>query len=189
MNEDNKKQFIILGVLGAVLGVVLYMQVLAPMLGGAGDTAVQARTGSNQPAPITADASKARVESVFQRVDVDIDELLEQIQVAEFDYAEVEADRDPTMPLVSGNMLLTARPQRGVKGGAIDETLLAAANRMDVTGIIWDPARPLAVVNNEVVHVGFEFQEPIVVKAIERNRVVLGLIGQDHEVVRELKEH
>jgi len=44
------------------------------------------------------------------------------------------------------------------------------------------------VIDNEVVSVGFEFEDTIVVKAIERDHVVLGLAGQEQDVVRELKE-
>jgi hypothetical protein len=120
-------------------------------------------------------------------VDVDLDQLLQEIKVVDFDYAKEHTDRDPTLPLVGDSMLLRARTAR--LGGEQDaDDLLMAAARKTVTGIMWDPEHPLAVIDNEVVSVGFEFMDTIIVKAIERDHVVLGLAGQEQDVVRELKE-
>jgi hypothetical protein len=119
---------------------------------------------------------------------VNLDQLVQEVKVVDFDYAKERSDRDPTMPLVGDSMLLRARTAR-LATTQDAEDLLLAASRKTVTGIMWDPSHPLAVVDNEVVSVGFEFEDTIVVKAIEREHVVLGLAGQDQSVVRELKEH
>jgi hypothetical protein len=185
--KKSNKQYIALGALGLVLAVVLYTQVFK---GGSSPAPIQAVQTGAPGAVAAADvpaAATARVESVFQKVDVDLDQLLQEIKVVDFDYAKEHTDRDPTMPLVGDSMLLRARTAR-VPGEQDAEDLLMAATRKTVTGIMWDPAHPLAVIDNEVVSVGFEFMDTIVVKAIERDHVILGLAGQDQEVVRELKE-
>jgi len=184
--QANKKQFIILGVLGLVLAGALGRAFL-----GGGSAPIQAvqtnLPASAQTAASIAPAENARVGSVFQKVDIDLDQLLQEIKVVDFDYAREHSDRDPTLPLVGDSMMLRARTARLAASQDADDLLMAAGRKM-VTGIMWDPKRPLAVVDNEVVTVGFEFEDTIVVKAIERDHVVLGLAGQDQDVVRELKE-
>lgn len=186
--KKSSKQFLILGVLGLVLGIVLYTQVFK---GGSNSAPIQAvQRGAESAANATASvppAASPRVESVFQKVDVDLDQLLQEVKVVDFDYAKEHTDRDPTSPLVGDSMLLRARTAR-LSGEQDAEDLLMAASRKLVTGIMWDPEHPLAVIDNEVVSVGFEFMDTIIVKAIERDHVVLGLAGQDEDVVRELKE-
>jgi hypothetical protein len=186
--KSSSKQIVILGLLGLVLAVVLGTQLFGGGSSSAPIEAVQTNIpASAQMAADVAPAANARVGSVFQKVDVDLDQLLQEIKVVDFDYAKEHGDRDPTLPLVGDSMLLRAR---NAKLAATQDTddLLMAAGRKVVTGIMWDVNRPLAVVDNEVVTVGFEFEDTIVVKAIERDHVVLGLAGQDQDVVRELKE-
>ena len=84
-------------------------------------------------------------------------------------------------------MLFRARRVPGAEG-ELAENLLYEANRKNLTGIIWDDVTPLAVIDNAVVYVGYEFEEPIIVKTIERDYVVLAIAGEDIEVVRQLKE-
>ncbi len=186
--KKGNKQIIVLGALGLVLAVVLGRAIFS---GGASPAAIQA-VQTNLPAAAgaavnVAPAANARVESVFQKVDVDLDQLLQEIKVVDFDYAKEHTDRDPTLPLVGDTVLLRARTAKLAATQDADD-LLMAASRKTVSGIMWDPSRPLAVIDNEVVSVGFEFEDTIVVKAIERDHVVLGLAGQDQDVVRELKE-
>lgn len=180
--KSNKKQIIILGTLGVVLVAVLGNAVL----GGKKPTAHAKQTGAKTSAKsASAAAEGGKVESVFQKVDVDLDLLVQEIKVVEFEYELERADRDPTLPLVGDSMLLRART--AMAGADHDpEDLMFVAKRKKVTGIIWDKANPLAVIDNDVVTVGFTFEEPIFVKSIERDRVILGITGQDAEVVREL---
>lgn len=180
--KNNKKQIIILGVLGVVLVAVLGNSVL----GGKKPTAQAKQTGAKTSTKTTdAALEDGKVASVFQKVDVDLDQLVQEIKVVEFEYELERDDRDPTLPLVGDSMLLRART--AVVGGEVDpEDLMFAAQKKKVTGIIWDEANPLAVIDNDVVAVGFTFEEPIFVKSIERDRVILGITGQDAEVVREL---
>ncbi len=186
--KKSNKQYIILGVLGLVLAVVLYTQLFGGSSPATPIEAVQTGVaGAVTNAANIPPAASARVESVFQKVDVDLDQLLQEIKVVDFDYAKEHSDRDPTLPLAGDSMLLRARTARLSASQDADDLMLAAARKM-VTGIMWDPSHPLAVIDNEVVSVGFEFMDTIVVKAIERDHVVLGLAGQDLEVVRELKE-
>ncbi len=182
-DKPNKKQFIILGILGVVLVGVLGSQ----LLGGKKPTAQAKQTGAKTSSKSTAKqaAGEEKVASVFQKVDVNLDQLVQEIKVVEFQYDIERDDRDPTLPLVGDSMLLRARTAM-VAGEAAPEDLMFAAEKKKVTGIIWDEGHPLAVIDNEVVAVGFTFEEPIFVKAIERDRVVLGITGQEAEVVREL---
>lgn len=185
--QQNKKQFIALGALVLVLGVVLYTQLFR----SSGEPAVQARQnnpgGTNPMTSLENPDAEARVGSVFQKVDVDLDQLLNEVKVVEFNYAEEHIDRDPTRPLVGDRVLARAR-LAGLNEKQRAEDLMYVANRKNLTGIMWDEAKPLAVIDNEVVFEGYEFEEPIVVKAIARDHVILGLVGQDLEVVRELEE-
>ncbi len=186
--DAKKKQTIILGVLGVVLTAVLGSQ----LLGGKPSPAAQAtQTGAQAPARVSADAlpsAEARVGSVFQRANVNLDALVQEIKAVEFEYGKDKEERDPTMPLVGDTMLLHTRTAKST-GSQDPDDLLFSAKRMKVTGIIWDDDAPLAVIDDNVVAVGFQFEDSIFVKAIERDRVILGITGQDVEVVSELKEH
>lgn len=186
-NPKKTKQAIVLGVLGLVLAGVLGSQLLG---GGATPTTQAAQTGAQAPARISADAlpnAEPRVASVFQHANVNLDSLVQEIKVVEFEYAKEKEERDPTWPLVGDANLLRSRKAKSA-GPADPEDLLLIAKRMRVSGIIWDDKSPLAVIDDNVVGVGFEFEESIFVKAIERDRVVLGVTGREEDVVSELKE-
>ncbi len=182
-----KKQTIVLVSLGVVLALVLG----SLLMGGEPKREAQAKqTGAQQPARNSAKnlpAAAPRVASVFQRTDVDLDTLVQEIKVVEFEYDKGAEARDPTLPLAGDSMKLRARTAIA-KHDLTPESLLNSAKQKRVTGIIWDDRRPYAVIDNDVVSVGFTFDEPIFVKAIERDHVVLGITGQDTEVVSELKE-
>ncbi len=186
-DAKKRKQTIILTVLGVVLTLVLGSQ----FIGGKPKHAAQAKqTGAAQPARNSAENlpnAAPRVTSVFQRADVDLDTLVQEIKVVEFEYDKDAGDRDPTLPLAGDSMKLRARTAMA-SGNLSPEDLVFSAKQKRVTGIIWDDVTPFAVIDNDVVSVGFTFDEPIFVKAIERDRVVLGITGQDTEVVSELKE-
>lgn len=193
MNEENKKQVIILVVLFVLLGGVLYFFVFK---GSGGQPApTQAATSSSTVMSAAAgDMSgvniTSRVDSVFQETDIDLDELAQSIKVVEFDYYREHESRNPTMPLIGERA--AALRQQNVDGETpvqVTEDLIFSANRKIVSGIMWSELSPLAIIDNEVVTVGYEFDEPITVKSIERDHVVLSLAGDGLEVIRELKEH
>jgi hypothetical protein len=188
-NADGKKkkQTIILGALGLVLAVVLGSQ----LMGGKPQRAAQAKqTGAKQPARNAAENlpdAAPTVGSVFQRADVDLDTLVQEIKVVEFEYNKEIQERDPTIPLAGDAMRLRAKTMVASERRT-PEDIVQAAKMKHVTGIIWGGATPYAVIDNNVVSKGYTFDEAIFVKAIEKDHVVLGIEGQDTEVVAELKE-
>ena len=186
MNEQNRKKAIVLGALGVALAAVMWFQ-----FAGSKPDAVTppVQTAKNQPGvPVGAGSSAVpQVGSVFQRSNVAIQQLIQSVREVEFDYMVAHLSRNPTLPLVGGVSYLRARALEGEDEFSVDD-LLYAANRKQLTGILWNAFRPLAVVDDSVVHVGYRFAEPIEVKAIEQNRIVLAIDGQDVEVVKELKE-
>lgn len=101
----------------------------------------------------------------FQEDVVDIDALLKDIEVVNFDYQTEHEPRDPMSPLVG-----LIRPQTGMEAQA-PMTRTDVMNRK-VTGIIQDPVSPAAVVDDEVVTQGYVYPDGTVVYAIERDRVV-----------------
>lgn len=182
MNEENKKQFIALGGLALVLGGVLWFTVFKK-----GPETIQADQGTSGQMASATTVVNSRISSVFQEAPVDLEELIENIKVVEFDYHNQHDSRNPTSALVGDPMLFRTYVATGDEDD-IAENLLYEANRKSLTGIIWDDEKPLAVIDGVVVFVGYKFQEPILVKAIERDYVVLAIAGEDLEVVRQLKE-
>lgn len=186
-DSKKKKQTIILASLGVVLALVLGSQ----LMGGKPQRAAQAKqTGAKQATRNTAENlpdAAPTVASVFKRADVDLDTLVQEIKVVEFEYDREIQDRDPTIPLAGDAMKLRAKTMVA-SAHRTPEDIVQAAKMKQVTGIIWDSATPYAVVDNNVVSKGFTFDEAIFVKAIEKDHVVFGIEGQDTEVVAELKE-
>lgn len=189
MNPENKKQIIALIVLGVVLAGVLWFMVFKknPQTSAIQiDTPQTEQSAAGLQSPNTSTAG-ARISSVFQEADVDLDKLIQNIKEVEFDYALAHGSRNPTFPLVNDPMIFRAR-RAPLSDAEVTEDLIYAANRKDLTGILWDKEHPLAVMDDEIISVGHRFAEPIVVKAIEQNRVILALGGEGLEIVRELKE-
>jgi hypothetical protein len=177
MNEENKKQMIMLAVLGVVLtGVFVKQFAMSPSTNAAVSTG-QTSQAANDP----------KTASVFEEIDMDIENLGQKISEVKFNYHDNHEGRDPSMPLVGKHFIKLAKASSD-SPEALQENLLYYANQMRVTGIIWDKNKPMAVVDEEVVHVGFRFEEPISVKAITRDHVVLTLVGEEIDIVRELKE-
>lgn len=176
MNEENKKQFIILGGLALLLGGVLWQFVLKK------DPQTAAMANPQ------AAAIGAPVESVFNESSVDLEGLVENIKVVKFDYSRQRDSRNPTLPLVGDHMAFRGQTA-GLGSVPGTDDLLYEASRKKVTGIIWDELNPLAVIDDEVVAIGHEFDSPITVKSIERGRVILAIAGLDLDIVRELKEN
>ncbi len=187
MNEENKKQVIVFAVLVVVLGGALYFSVFK---GSSAASTAQARATDSTQQTLAGGAAagkSSRISSVFQEAPLDLQELIQNIKEVEFNYRDAHDSRNPTVALVGDPMLFRAR--RVPDGtGELAENLLYEANRKALTGILWDDETPLAVIDNKVVSVGYEFEEPIIVKTIERDYVVLAIAGEDLEVVRQLKE-
>ena len=187
MNEENRKQVIGLVAVLLVLGGALWFSVFKK--DSSGPSIEASPTGSSQQTLAAAEAAgvSSRISSVFQEAPVDLQELIVNIKEVEFNYKDAHDSRNPTAALVGDPMLFRAR--RIPRGGdELAENLLYEANRKNLSGIIWDDVTPLAVIDNAVVYVGYEFEEPIIVKTIERDYVVLAITGEDIEVVRQLKE-
>jgi len=177
MNEDNKKQIIMLAVLGvALVGVFVKQFATSPST----DAAISNSAAS--PA-----ANDLKTASVFEEIDMDIEDLVQKISEVKFDYNDSHSARNPSMPLVGKHFIQMAKAD-GSSPEEQQENLLYYANQMQVTGIIWDKQKPMAVVDEEVVHIGFRFEEPISVKEITPDYVVLTLVGEEIDIVRELKE-
>lgn len=189
MNDENKKQIIVLAVLLLALGGALWFFIFKGSPGGPAIQAGQntANQGALDGLMAAQTVPNSRISSVFQESSVDLQELIQNIMEVEFNYAEEHDARNPTAALVGDAMLFRAMRNK-VAEGSQAENLLYEASRKKVTGIIWDETEPLAVIDDQVVSVGFEFDEPIVVKSIQHDHVVLALIGEDLEVVRQLKE-
>lgn len=176
MNNTNPKQLILRGVLvlGAI-GAVLY-QVMGS---GSAETASSGAKGKN--------AKKANEDPVqrFVEVDVNIDTLLEGIRAVNFDYASERISRDPMTPLV-GQLAENANQQ----GGGTMEAGAPGSNRMEIslkkiTGIVWDKYDPRAVIDNEVVGIGYTYPSGVQIYNIDEKRVTFkdgdSLIHRDLE--------
>ncbi len=182
MNEQNKKQIIMAAFLGVVLVAVLVKQFVltgtptAPA-GGAAKTAATATAQSAQGG--RASAARAGGGTTLQKVEVDLNSLIESVEVEPMDYARVRISRNPMAPLVGMVAPLSGSAAR--QGGADDplgqsatpRVSLVDAYAMRVTGIVWDTRNPVAILDNEIVSVGHVFPNGTQVYAIEPTRVVL----------------
>ncbi|MCH7910808.1 MAG: hypothetical protein IIB38_14480 [Candidatus Hydrogenedentes bacterium] len=193
--EEQRKQYLILGVLGLTLVGALYWFALRedPEMAAIRATAEQA----GAPGPVGQMASvrpvsavPSNVGTVFVEADVDINQLIENIKEIDFVYADQHDTRNPLIPLVGTSALVYTSRGQLVRGAVGEENLLYEAQRKIVSGIIWDPENPLAVINDEVVGVGSHLAEGILIKMITRDRVVLSVSFENEniEVIRELKE-
>lgn len=194
MNE-NRTKIIAVAVLFVVAGGVLWWQMqptaeqraametaTVPEGQGQADAASDASAGTDQdagapaaPSPAIADpASAGAGEAAEGGYGADLDELLARVKEVDFVYDAVAIERNPMRPLAGSTTPRMLMATTGRPGEPPDAQGLAlAASRMSVTGIVWDADDPIAVVENEVVHRGYEFATGIVVEDIEPSRVVL----------------
>ncbi|MCH7958824.1 MAG: hypothetical protein IID08_01760 [Candidatus Hydrogenedentes bacterium] len=194
--EEQRKKYLILGLLGFTLVGVLYWFVLREDPEMAAIRANAEQAGAPGPAgqqvaslqPVSAVPSN--VGTVFVEADVDINQLIENIKEIDFVYADQHDTRNPLIPLVGTSALVYTSRGQLVRGAVGEENLLYEAQRKIVSGIIWDPENPLAVINDEVVGVGNYLGEGIMIKMITQDRVVLSVSTENEniEVIRELKE-
>ena len=184
--DPNMRKNIIAGVLFVVaIGVVIYQLGFAggtppPDGGGAPAPAAGAVGTPAAAAPGTAAPAAAAGQALrLTKVDVNIDELLAGVKEVTFDYDAMRIDRDPLAALVGG----IVNPKTGVPEvfGGRGEIL-----RKKITGIIFDANNPLAVVDDEVVGVGYTYPNGVKVQAIEKDKVIFQL--GDSLIPVEMKE-
>lgn len=162
---ENRNQIVMLAVLGVALLGVLIWQVMkgttptAPPKPAGNTTTASGKAatpaGKSNPNPTT-----------FKVAEVDIDSLLKNIEVVDFNYEISKIDRNPLSPLVGvvrvqDDAMLQVAP-----------TTMVQVLRKRVTGIIWDDQDPAAVVDDEVVNVGHVYPGGLQVQAIEADRVI-----------------
>ncbi|MCC6152464.1 MAG: hypothetical protein IT367_01830 [Candidatus Hydrogenedentes bacterium] len=202
MNPKQKRNAIILGVLGVALVFVFYRQFFGEteeqrtyrlnMEKAAADKAAGVVPGA-APAAGNAAATPAggpAVKSQFQKAAVDVNQLIASIQEITFDYDTDRMQVNPMTPLVGPSahqVLASTTPGSEAPGtfapGGDSQTILRTFR---VTGILWDKRDPMAVVaypmkgqlTSEVVTRGFEFPDlGIKVIDIEQERVILDANG------------
>ena len=193
MNDQNKKQVIIAGVLLAVLaGVLVYQFVLrgAPELPESVKTAqaTPAPTAAPAPTPAGVPAPAPFPQGTPAQEELDIRAMIASVEVKPIDYAQVRVARDPMAPLVGQ---LTPEEmvenQAGAPGEAVTQVKIDTTASKQVTGIIWDKNYPVAVVDDVVVHVGYVFPNGARVDKIEPTRVLFK-VG-DTTIPVEMKEY
>lgn len=182
MNQENKKQIILAGILGTVLVVVLVYQVF--IAGGAGTPPnVANNTGSTtSPSSSGSTASLGAASATPERlkqVDVDLDVLLKNIEVVTFDYAKKAISRNPLTPLVG-------RIRTPVEELALSPASRHEVSQKSVTGIIYNDYKPIAVIDDEVVTEGHQYAGGVILTRIEPKRVWFK--WGDAEIPVDLKE-
>lgn len=124
------------------------------------------------------------VKSQFVAADVDIDALQRSIEDVEFEYNIERLSRDPMTPLIGLQTASSSDATQPTLGA--DQRLLQTARLKNVSGIVWDSTSPMAVIDNEIVTLGYAYPEGIVVDEIHPEHVVFRVNEARVEV--ELKE-
>ena len=166
MNQENRKQIIMAGVLGIVLVVVLVYQFL--FAGGPTPPAVKSGSTANKPASTTVASSAGAAASParLKKVDVDLDKLLRNIEVVNFEYSNERISRNPMTPLVG--RIFAANNSDEVSGPIINEFSI---RQKTVSGIIYSEFSPVAIIDDEVITEGHQYADGVVVTRIEPKRV------------------
>jgi len=181
-----KKQLLIVGVLGVLLVGVLGYQMTRPNPGLPSNLDEKVdMTGTKQPSGPTpaakpaVGAPKKPTAASAQKEPVDEDEvnfnlLLMNIEEIDFIYENEKKARDVMEPLLG----VSGSPGTSEPGTSdpLSEKRITIIKLMQqvVSGIMWDPIRPLAVVDDEVVYPGYEYKygnDIVVVEAIEKDFV------------------
>lgn len=178
--QEQKKKLFAGALLAVAVGVGVYQALFA---GGSGVTpapksgATQAKGGAAAPAKSGAAAPAAKSGAAeagptrLVEVDVNIDELLRGVEEVTFNYETMRIDRDPLAALVGGPLKQDAAGD----GAVITATGPMEVLRKKITGIIYDEYDPVAVVDDDVVHVGHQYPNGVKVHAIERDKVIFQL--------------
>ena len=185
----NRKQILIVAVLAIVLLAVIWHQFLRGAPAGPPPASAPASSASVPSGPDGTPAAPQTQAVKAKTNPIDLDELLAGIQTDVFDFDAEKMPRDPMRPLVGAAALRPVIPSGAAAGyGEAPQPmqLEAYARRMRVTGIIWDPYKPVAVVENEVVWPGYEFPQGISVHSIGPRKVNLKV--HDSMIAIELEE-
>lgn len=198
MNPAQRKQVIAVGVLGVVLLAVLVYQFLGSSkpTGSAKAKQEAAATAAAKPAAgskTAASRTGAGEEKVeFKMSDVNLAELQTRVEELQFDYVAHKMPRDPMRPLIEApikdkkkgaKQVATAKPVLLPGGsGFQDEMIKNAILEKSVTGIVWDPNTPCAVVDNKILFVGSQL--PVLVGAQEPVDLTVVAIGPDSVTFR-----
>ena len=166
MNPQQTKIAIVV-LLFAVAGGYLFYQLRA------GDETL------TQPTPTAGEAGAER--PGFARIDFDVDTLVASIEAVGLNYELLREERDirdPMRPLVRDGVVLPT--DLGDDDYAKYEAVQQQVSTMELTGIVWNKTKPVAVVGQRVVSEGDTFQylfkgqdERITVESIETDRVIL----------------
>ncbi len=183
--SKSTKQILMLSVLGLALVFFLGRAFLggAPPVppsdqgAAAGAAGTAGGAASATPAPANAGGTQLR------QSNVNIDELVAGIREVDFNYETSKLDRDPMTPLV-GRMAARAATQRQLAAAKSGENVseqqsaaIGAVETMRLTGILYDEHKPLAVIDDTVVGVGYEFPSGATVLSIESSRVNIQVAG------------
>lgn len=170
---EDKRKVIIMVVLLAVIPVLLWWQLrLTPE-----QQQAQQRYEQERPAPRTRQTPTQNTNEASAMEDLDLDSLLASVREVDFDY-EVHRDRNPMRPLVGPTSRTGTRVADAEQELMQPALAMGSAASMNVTGIIWDVNRPIAVISNargndEIVYRGYRFSSGAVVEDIEATRVLL----------------
>lgn len=155
MNEQNRKQVIMLGGVGVLLVAVLAYQFL--IAGGSSKT----------PQKITKKTATENT-AIFREVNVNPTEMM---KIVTFKPPKYTQGRNPMEP-----MALTPTDLRdGIPVVDTQEVrdMIKNVREKSVSAIIYDNVRPMAVIDDEIVEVGYVYSDGMVkVHAIEPNRVI-----------------
>ncbi len=188
MNKQ-KKQLIILAVLGvAVLGIIVFQMTrgTTPPTPKGVTTVAQPPARTAAPAATTAQATAATAaKPEAPQAEINVDELLAGIQEVDFDYDRERIPRDILTPLV-GTVTAAKEQQQEMHAELVPPAILGDILSKTVSGIVWDPSRPVAIVDNEIVYPGYQYPDGTVVASIEADAVIFK-VG-DSLIQVELKE-
>jgi hypothetical protein len=173
-----KKQLLMVGLLGVVLVGVLVFNITREAPGPPSDLLKNNKVAIPKPTPPVATTSgtqtppkPAATSTPTPSGGTDINALLRNIKEVDFEYSTKKMSRDVMEPLVgmaSGN-----------KPGEPGKKLLNVSGpgrlmdymKKSVLGILWNPVRPLAVVDKDLVYPGFKYDDGGVVESIEPDSV------------------
>ncbi len=216
MNQQNKKQIIVMAVLGVVLVAVLVYQLFiagGPKPSAAPNSApgsrITAPAGAGAPFPGSAAGAQGAAARgadgqplTLEHTDVDVRVLLASLKQEPINYKEVRIQRDPMQPLVGkvnkqnpNGAVTDVNAPPPVPSAAGDLTppppdakqqRIISVQGHRITAIVWDAHAPVAVVDDEVVSVGYTYPDGVQVDAIEPSRVVFRV--DDQQIPVEMKE-
>ena len=183
MTPDQKKKIGIVVVLVIALGGVIFWQMKPnPAYKTANQNAAAAKP--QKTATGTASGAAGGVGSVFEEV-INLDELLASVKTIEFDYGLMPRRNNPMRPKTDIYVIPDPGPGPG-PGPPIDPGIISKIRSKIVSGIMWDPYSPLAVVDNEVLALGDVILDGVIVDSIEQDRVIFRVGNQPIPV--EMKE-